>query len=108
MKRLLLSGLSVLLVSALQIPAVKAQTNFDEPAYRVEPFNLVHLGYQGYFEKEGIPSNGAFIAAVEAGKITPIALVNSAIEQGKLPSETLNDQRYLEDVGTQLKFIEQY
>jgi hypothetical protein len=106
MKSILLSGLSALFISALSIPALKAETVANEATYRVEPFTLVYLGYQGYFEKEGIPSNGAFLTGVETGKITPMVLVQSAIDHGRLTSETLSDREYLNNVATQLKFIE--
>jgi hypothetical protein len=106
MKSILLSGLSALFISALSIPAVKAGTVANEATYRVEPFTLVYLGYQGYFEQEGIPSNGTFLTGVETGKITPLVLVQSAINHGRLAPATLNDQEYLNNVATQLKFIE--
>jgi hypothetical protein len=106
MKSILLSGLSALFIAALPIPSVKAEMVSQQVVYKVEPFTLVYLGYQGYFEREGIPSNGAFISAVEAGKITPIILVQSAIDHGRLAPETLSDREYLNNVATQLKFLE--
>ncbi len=106
MKRLLLSSISILFISVLPVSAVRAEIDNNNTVYRVEPFYLVHLGYQGYFERQGIPGNGAFISAVESGKITPTLLVQSAIDSGRLDPDTINDRSYLDSVATQLKFIE--
>jgi hypothetical protein len=109
MQRLILSGLSVLLISTLQAPAVKAQMSAlnpqmnSHPITEVQPFNLVYLGYQGYFQEQGIPSNGAFIAAVHSGRVNPKKLVQIAIERGRLSPETLNDRGYLNAVESQLQ-----
>lgn len=106
MKHFLLSGLAVVLISALPIPSVRSETIDTRNLSRLEPFYLVRLAYQGYFEKEGIPSNGAFLAAVESGKITSIELVKSAIEHGRLAPETLDDSGYLQNVESQLRLID--
>ncbi|MGH2412979.1 MAG: hypothetical protein ACRDEA_04645 [Microcystaceae cyanobacterium] len=88
MQRLILSGLSVLLISALNTPSVKAEMAAVNSKVslshitEVQPFNLAYLGYQGYFQKEGIPSNGAFISALKSGRVNAIVLVNKAIDRG--------------------------
>lgn len=108
MKRFLLGVLSVFFLSTLSIPSIRAETNSGENVNRLEPFYLVHLGYQGYFEKQGIPSHGAFLVAIKSRKVTPITLVQSAITRGRLSPETLNDQVYLTHVANQLQLIEPY
>ncbi|MEG3435763.1 hypothetical protein V0288_01405 [Pannus brasiliensis CCIBt3594] len=108
MKRFLLGVLSVFFLSTLSIPSTRAATNSGENAPRLEPFYLVHLGYQGYFEKQGIPSNGAFLVGIKSRKVTPITLVQSAIVRGRLSPETLNDRSYLFHVTNLLQLIEPY
>lgn len=108
MQRLILSGLSVLLISALQTPSVKAEMSAFKPSMNatiteVLPFNLVYLGYQGYFEDQGVPSNGAFVAGIHSGRVDAMKLVQIAIERGRLSPETLNNQGYLNSVETQLQ-----
>ncbi|MGK7875267.1 MAG: hypothetical protein AB4426_18810 [Xenococcaceae cyanobacterium] len=109
MERLILSGLFVGLIGVINTPAVRADiTAVNQNVSRnnimeVQPFNLVYLGYQGYFQNQGIPSNGAFIAAVQAGRVNEVELVKSAIDSGRLSPQTLNDQSYLRAVKAELR-----
>lgn len=100
MKRLLMGGLSVLLLSAMAVCPARAR---EHDVYRTEPFNLVFLGYQGFFERQGIPSNGAFLEAIRSHRVTAEDLVRGAIAQGKLPQETLEDEGYLNVLKLQLE-----
>lgn len=115
MKRLILASLSVLLLSAATAPTVKAEpmavnsniTNrIASSSYMLEPFNLVGLAYQGYFQEQGIPSYGAFLAAYHGGQIQARDLVQSAIKNNRLPASALQDQEYLNAVETQLIFFD--
>lgn len=106
MKRLLIASLSTL-VLAIAAPAYSqeispANQNLHPNVIEITPFNLVYHGYQGYFEGQGIPSSGAFVAAVRSRKILATDLVKVAIEEGRLSLETLNDQSYLDAVQVQL------
>jgi hypothetical protein len=106
MKRLLFASLSTL-VLAIAAPAYSQEIstvnqNPNRNVIEITPFNLVYRGYQGYFSEQGIPSNGAFIAAVHSGKIQASDLVKVAIQQGRLSPETSNNQSYLHAVETQL------
>lgn len=65
---------------------------------QVQPFNLISLGYQGYFSNQGIPSYGAFSSRVKTGDITGLDLVEIAVSTGKLPNSALNDQQYINQV----------
>ncbi|GFE71519.1 hypothetical protein [Chroococcus sp. FPU101] len=108
MQRLILTSLSVLLISTLQTPSVKAEMTaykqkMSTTITEVLPFNLVYLGYQGYFTNQGIPSNGAFVAGIHSGRVDAMKLVQVAIERGRLSPETINDQGYLNAVETQLQ-----
>jgi hypothetical protein len=100
MKRLFVASLLVLSISAAGMPAARAE---EHDVYRTEPFNLVFLGYQGFFESQGIPSNGAFVSAIQSHRVTAEDLVRGAIAQGKLPKDTLNDEEYLNVVELQLE-----
>jgi hypothetical protein len=106
MKRLLIASLSTL-VLAIAAPAYSQEVstvnqNLNRNVIEITPSNLVSHGYQGYFKQQGIPSSGAFVAAVRSGKIHASDLVKVAIQQGRLSPEKLNDQSYLHSVKTQL------
>lgn len=109
MKRVILSSLAVVLMSAISVPNAVANPNaYNMNSARnnittVKPFNLVHLGYQGYFKN--IPSNGAFISGIKSGRINAKTLIESAIAQGRLSPESLNDQGYVNSVNNQLQFF---
>jgi hypothetical protein len=106
MKRLLIAALSTLTLAAA-VPGYAQETtaynvNMHRNQAEVTPFNLVYLGYQGYFVKQGIPSNGAFDSAVNANEIKAENLVKVAIARGKLSPDKLNDTRYLHAVQSML------
>jgi hypothetical protein len=106
MKRLLVASLSTL-VLAIAAPAYSQEVsavnqNLNRNVIEITPFNLVYHGYQGYFKQQGIPSSGAFVAAVRSGKIHASDLVKVAIQQRRLLPETANDQSYLHAVKVQL------
>jgi hypothetical protein len=106
MKRLLIAALSTLTLAAV-VPAFAGETtaynpNLQRTRTETTPFNLVYLGYQGYFTEQGIPSNGAFANAVDAGQIKAKDLVKVAIATGRLAPEKLNDASYLHAVQSQL------
>ncbi|MCU0536387.1 MAG: hypothetical protein MUD14_21070 [Hydrococcus sp. Prado102] len=109
MKRIILSSLAVILMSAVNISsAVANPTAYNQNSDRhnittIQPFNLVHLGYQGYFKN--IPSNGAFISGVKSGRINAKTLIESAIAQGRLAPESLNNRGYINSVNNQLQFL---
>lgn len=73
----------------------------------VTPFNLVFLGFQGFFASEKIPSALGFIQGARDGKITPEKLVQAAINMNRLSPDTLQDKDYLDSVSSQLNTIVQ-
>jgi hypothetical protein len=112
MERFILSSLSVMLIYAMNSPAVRAETptmnlSASHLIVEVKPFNLVQLGYQGYFKTQGIPSNGAFISAIHSGKVNANALIETAIAAGRLAPETLNNPSYVNAVENQLLSLNQ-
>ncbi len=106
MKNLVIAGLSALSLTAIASPSmaseVLAMKDNTPIINQVAPVNLVQLGYQGYFQSEGIASSGRFAYGVARGKITAETLVKSAIDKGRLSPETLNDSSYLNVVQTEL------
>lgn len=107
MKRLLIAALSTLTVAAITPAQAQEMTaykqNMTQTIQQVTPFNLVKLGYQGYFRQQGLSSYGAFVSAVRTGKIKAEDLVKSGIARSRLTPETVNNQSYLHNVRVQLE-----
>jgi hypothetical protein len=61
---------------------------------QVSPFNLAYLAYRGYLKDQGIPSNNALIAALEAGTVTAQDVMKAAVKAHRLSEKTLTDQGY--------------
>lgn len=109
MKRFILGGLSVLMLSAVAAPTVQAQVtpeampaNAEALGMAVTPFNLVFLAYQGFFESEGIPKFNGLINGYQEGRIKPEDLVKVAISMRRLPPTAINNRGYLRAVTSQL------
>ena len=112
MKHLILNSLSLLLLSATTAPIVQAQTTTVSPTtvestsdYKIKPENLVFLAYQGELKQYKIPSYADLLSAYESGSITAKTLVQAAIEDNKLPSHFLTNQKYLYQVDSELKSL---
>jgi hypothetical protein len=111
MKRLILSGL-ILLLSAAIAPAVQAQmTSTALPndtqtlVKTATPVDLVSLAYQGFFESEGIPKFSGLIYASESGQVTAEDLVRVAIGMHRLSPDAINDQGFLAQIKQQLDVL---
>jgi hypothetical protein len=112
MKRFILGGISILLLSTVAVPAAQAQVtpeappeNAEEIGMAVTPFNLVFLAYQGFFESEGIPKFNSLISAYQTGRLDVEDLVQVAIDMRRLSPDTLSDERYLTAVERQLRSL---
>ena len=114
MKRLILSGLSLLLVVGATAPAVRAQETakntaeigtFPKYIYQITPFNLAEQAYRGYFKDQGIPSYDQLSSAYNEGRITALDLVKSAIQVNRLSPQALNERGYLNAVDAQLSSL---
>jgi hypothetical protein len=112
MKRIILGGLSLLLLSTAAAPAAFAQATSEAPPENAEtlgmavtPFNLVFLAYQGFFENEGIPKFNRLITEHQAGRVTSEDLVEVAINMRRLPADTINNRGYLSAVERQLESL---
>ncbi|MFB2877085.1 hypothetical protein [Floridanema aerugineum] len=105
MKYLVLGGLSALLLSATSTPGVMAQSNTPnsvvntrESEALIEPFQLVYMAYQGYFEEQGIPSYTGLIQAYNFGQVDARDIVSSAVQANRIPAQILNDESYINAV----------
>ena len=111
MKTSILISLSALTISLVASPALaqgrRAINVHNGSMIEITPFNLVTNSYQGYFADQGIPGNAAFITEVKRGKIKAEDLVEKAIAQGRLSSEKLNDQGYINSVEAHLDSLEE-
>lgn len=116
MRRLVFGSLSFFLVAAASMPAVRAEAPNQNPSrtpvpntpasqQKTEPFNLVGLAYQGYFEDQGIPSAQTLITAYRSGDISAEDVVKSAIQANRLSPDVLNDADYIGAVDSQLRAL---
>jgi hypothetical protein len=112
MQRLIISGLSLLLMSATATSVVRSQGAAFNPAIgrqapsylnQLTPVNLVTQAYRGEFKDQGIPGYMGFVGAYKNGQIRAVDLVKLAIAENRLPQETLTDQGYLNAVEAQLR-----
>jgi hypothetical protein len=104
MKRFILSGLSMILFSAIAAPvqAQPADSSNQRTVAGVAPFNLVSLANQGYFQDEGIPKYSRLMAAYRNGQVTSENIIQAAIDTGRLSEEKLDDSGYRLAVQYQL------
>ncbi|MDZ8189818.1 MAG: hypothetical protein RMX96_33915 [Nostoc sp. ChiSLP02] len=111
MKRLILSTLSLVLISTATAPVFASEkiaigstdiANNSLSTTGIEPFNLVGLAYQGYFEQQGIPGYNNLIVGYQTKEITAKDIVRSAVKTNRLPSEVLNDKGYINAVKNTL------
>lgn len=116
MRRLVFSSLSFLLLASASMPAVRAEPPSENPynspvlntpssQQKTEPFNLVGLAYQGYFEDQGIPSDQTLIIAYRAGDISAEDVVKGAIQANRLSPDVLKDAEYIGAVDNQLNAL---
>ncbi len=113
MKRLVLYGLSTLILIGAIAPAASAQvsrdpettSSYEMDIRAIEAFNLVSLAYRGEFEEEGIPSYGQLIREYRTGDITAEDVVESGVEDGYTSSAALEDEGYMNAVDLQLRAL---
>ncbi|MFP4132530.1 MAG: hypothetical protein ACLFQP_05545 [Halothece sp.] len=103
------SILTISLVSVSQVALAGEISASSSEAVRneIEPFNLVQRAYSGDFSDEGIPGFNRLITACQTGGVCAEDLVKTAIEQERLPQDTLNNEEYLQAVEFQLQNLEQ-
>lgn len=102
MKLLTIATLSASALSTLNTSAfankIAENTVISRNIVEISPVNLVSAAYQGRFVDQGIPSNGAFLTAVRINRIQAEDLVKVAIASGRLSSQTLENDSYMDSV----------
>lgn len=112
MKRLILTGISALLLAATHAPAVSAQTTALNTTLRstytrvLTPFHLVTFADRGYFKQQGIPAQSILRSAYHFGQIDATDIVRAAVKANRLDPQFLNDKSYLSAVEAQLRTLE--
>jgi hypothetical protein len=110
MKSLIVGGLSLILISAANMPTLRAETTAYNPAasgktqsyLSTTPVNLVSLAYQGYLQDQGIPSYNDLITAYHERQISAEDIVRSGVKAKRLPEQVLSDKGYINAVKAQL------
>jgi len=69
----------------------------------IKPFNLVHRAYSGHFSEQGVPGFNGLATAYQSGQIEAEDLVQTAINQGRLSPDALDDAGYVNAVDFQLQ-----
>ncbi|MDZ8186575.1 MAG: hypothetical protein RMX96_17215 [Nostoc sp. ChiSLP02] len=99
---------ALLIASIAFVPGiVGAETvnNSNNSSY-IQPFHLVFLAYQGYLEKQGIPSMANLLYEYRVGKVTAQDIVEAGVKANRLPAEVINDESYLNVVDLQLSSLD--
>lgn len=119
MRRLAIGGLSVLLMSAVGAPAVRAQMTEQtavEMGYSrrdvteerlTSAFDLVTAAYRGRLEEQGIPGYTELLNDYEIGEVTAEDVVRAGIEADELRPKAVEDEAYINAVELQLNAYEQ-
>lgn len=109
MKKIFFALLPVLLLSSTALVTdAKAQTKTEMPMAEVTmmlsltPFNLAYLAYQGYFEKQGVTSQGNLMQDFRTGKLSGEDIVKAAVKTSRLPTSFLTNDAYIKAVSAQL------
>ncbi len=107
MKRLLTGTIFTILLATsstaafageVAVNSANASLNRD-----IKPFNLVHRAYSGHFSEQGIPGFNRLAMAYRSGQIEAEDLVQTAIDQGRLSPDALDDTGYVNAVKFQLQ-----
>jgi hypothetical protein len=109
MKKIFFALLPVLLISSTTLVTdAKAQRKSEMPMVEVtmmlplNPFNLAYLAFQGYFEKQGITSQGNLMQDFRNGKLSGEDVVKAAVKTSRLPSSFLTNDAFIKAVSTEL------
>ena len=73
----------------------------------IAPNNLVESAYRGAFKGVGVPSYISFLTEIRENKLTAKDLVQSAIAERKLLSDTINNSEYIHGVSVALQNMAQ-
>lgn len=112
MKRSLIAGLSMLLVSAIAIPA-KAEPNAptavnpyvagSDVVKQLNPAELATLASRGYLKAQGIPSYSILSSQYELGQVTAKDIVEAGVKANRIAATVLEDSGYINAVDWHLR-----
>ncbi len=117
MKHSIIGRLSAADLTTIALPTIASEevvfnpnvsNNRETVAKKLAPATLVQLAYQGYFKEVGIPGHGGFVRSIISGKLDAETLVASAISKGRVSSDALNDQNYLNIIDAQLRSFRRF
>lgn len=123
MKKILISSLSLLAISAIFLPSleVKANTHTEEvdesvstptnremdmSNYQTTAFDLVISAYRGEYKAQGISPYTQLVTDYMSGEITAQDIVMAAIISGDLEPQAMEDEEYLNAVDLQVQSLE--
>jgi hypothetical protein len=89
---------TAVLAGEVAVNSANASVNRD-----IKPFNLVHRAYSGHFSEQGVPGFNGLATAYQSGQIEAEDLVQTAIDQGRLSPDALDDAGYINAVDFQLQ-----
>lgn len=98
--------LGLVVVSPAALAGEVAAVSSIDSSREIKPVNLVHRAYSGHFTDQNIPGFHGLAIAYESGQIEAEDLVETAINQGRLSQDKLNDEGYLNAVRYQLRHLE--
>jgi hypothetical protein len=93
-------------VSPVALAGEVAALSSTDSSREIKPVNLVHRAYSGHFKDQDIPGFHRLMTAYNSGQIEAEDLVQTAIDQGRLSPNKLNDEGYLHTVRYQLEHLE--
>lgn len=115
MKKLIISSLSILLLSAVAAPSINAQGQEDSEARveqgeeaaekRMTPFALVSAADRGRYEDWGIPSAITLETEYQAGNVTAQDIVDAGVESGELAPQASSDDDYVSFVDSEMEAL---
>ncbi|WP_017327392.1 hypothetical protein [Synechococcus sp. PCC 7336] len=103
MKRFILGGLSILVLSAAVVPFATRTETVEAAEANVSPVTLVFLAERGMLDD--IDGSSDLLVGYRSGRISEETLVRSAIDKGMLAPETISDRQYLRTVRNQLRHL---
>ena len=98
---------TLMIVAMFSTAPIRAQNLNDlqltNQSYDLTPRKLITLARHGRFVNQGIPSHSNFGNGIRSGRITAERLVQSAIDQRRLPENSLSDRKFIKAVTDHLK-----
>lgn len=117
MKKLILTSLSAVALVTMIAPAALADAGFAQERRQydknfpmesmmngmgINPYNLVFLAYQGFFDTDGIPGGSSLVMEYRQGNVTAEQLVELANKMNRLSMEDMDSRGFVRAVDNVL------